>query len=201
MPYRDTDRAQFLVEIEVENRNCTNLALPAVHNSAEDEPNISHAGKIERFKIYEDRLSEVERLVETEPHLIDEARKIYHNKIKAMLLKKELIGKDVPFEKIDFNKPEIKEEMSGFSLSLEAVFQDMHERSIKPLIYCKVIRTNIMQEPANDPLAKFRTAPVTSKLDPETLAQAAMLLKQMEKQPQTQPQQQNHNQSQQNRGR
>lgn len=164
--YVDPDRAQYLAEIEVVNRNCEHLLIPPVFNS--DVEFVSHPGT-QRFVIYEDCVKQVEAMAETEPELIEEAKKIFNKKLKAMMIREELIKDTDDILKIDYEKPEIKQFMSGLTMSVESVFRDIHQRDIKPLISCKVIKAGIEPVFRADPLAKFRKK--EPLMDPQTLAQ------------------------------
>ena len=186
--YRDPDRATLCAEIEVVNRNCKELLLPQVRNV--EALNVSHAGQTERFIVYEDDVAKVQDFVETEPELINQARKVWERKTLKMLADKELIKDDPEWSKVNWDNAEIKTAMTGWSLSLEAVFQDMNERPVKPLVSCTVIRTGIVPTPKDDPLARFRSAPVTHAIDAKMLADAVAIIRQAEKQTaQPQPQQ------------
>lgn len=190
--YKDSNRPILLAEIEVVNRDCKELVLPQVYNT--DAINISHAGQTERFLVYEDHVAQVEDMVEKEPELIEAARKNYELKIADELAREGKILKGTKYEDIDWKNPDVIHYMKQSVRTLQSTFHDLYMRDIKPLVSCKVLKTGIIPTLKEDPLAKYRTPPVTQNITPELLAQAVMIVRQMEKQTaQPQPQQNQQN--------
>ena len=175
--YKDPDRPDYLVEIEVENRACHNLLLPCVCNAAGH--NVSNPG-VQRFKVYESELAKIMELVEEDPELIAAAEKVYRIRLLAKMQKEELIEPKAKWESVDWKKPEIETFMSGCTASVQSVFTDQNQRELKPLVRCTVLQTGLLQEAPSDPMEKYRTAPAAAPVDQGLLEKAMSIFKAMQ---------------------